>query len=223
MVHPDRDIMNKNSQKKLHRTHYNARKTIIILSFCLMLSFITIACADDLVVDLQAQEGGVVTNIQYPDANTVDSTATDNTLSTGDEAFYELVLDSEEKIGDAYIAIKEASSTKDWDAIADAQKTVRDQISFNVYEIKKMDKSPQVQQMADNYCQSLQYEAALFDAAYMHNVGRGEYATIQQTMQEAETKSDEYYGLFMAELKTVNPALYDELVFIPLQAKSEVV
>ncbi|MBN1168081.1 MAG: hypothetical protein JXA44_13280 [Methanospirillaceae archaeon] len=127
------------------------------------------------------------------------------------DAFYELVLDSEEKIKIAHAAIKAASGEKDYDAIGLAQKNIRDQLFFNAYQIKKIELPPELVVMADNYQQSLQFMAEMFDAAYLHNLGKSDYKTIQPRMKEAEEKSGDYYAQFMQELKKQNREVYNQV------------
>ncbi len=174
-------------------------KFAFLLFLCFIISVVTSVYADEPSNDIQMQNGEIIVTISNP--------FDENKLPGAD--FYKLILDSEEKIWIAYNAITVASGKKDLDAIADAQKTIRDQLLFNAYQIKKTEIPPDLATMADNYYQSLQSLTQMFDAAYMHNIGKSDYENIQARMKEAEEKSDEYYAMFMQELKTQNSEVYN--------------
>jgi len=139
----------------------------------------------------------------------------DTTLSSGggsEEALYRIIFDSEQKILDAYNNIKEASQPKDWDKITQTQREIYDQLSYNSYQITRLELSPELETMAGTYKNSLQSLMEMFSDAYEHNVGKADYKTINTRLMEAEQKSNEYYSQFLTEFQQVNPTKYNEFI-----------
>lgn len=135
-----------------------------------------------------------------------------NAQSPQEEEFYRIVFDTEEKIQEAHENLKTVSSGKNWEAISEAEKEISDQLSFQAYQISRLNVQEAYKPMTTAYRQSLLSLSELFSTAYQHNLGNGDYKTINSRLKEIEGRSNEYYATFLAELSVIDSDLYNEFI-----------
>lgn len=129
-----------------------------------------------------------------------------------EEEFYKIIFDAEEKIKEAHENLKKVSMGKNWDAIEQSEKEISDQLSFQAYQISRLNLPEAYKPMATSYRQSLLSLSELFSTAYQHNLGNGDYKTIKSRLKEAESRSNEYYATFLSELSQIDPDQYNEFI-----------